>query len=164
MSNPIRSDPIRSDTVRSDIDFVDVALFTSLKVILGYFRSFQKSLKVILGFFRSFQVIPCFNNYQWTLPQFLLWFATHFTFLHSKLQSYTPWNHFLQEYIYIYIFYIWSCTRSNWQGFERLSKDYKLKVQLAYLIDFAQFLLQFALNFTFWHSIWSNTTLESLFS
>ena len=31
--------------------------------------------------------------------QFLLWFAPNFTFLHSKLQSQTPWNYILQEYI-----------------------------------------------------------------
>ena len=31
---------------------------------------------------------------QWTLPNFFLWFAPYFTFLHSKLWSYTLWNHF----------------------------------------------------------------------
>ena len=52
MDNPIRSDPVRSDP-----DFVDAALFTSFKVILGYFRSFKNSLQVIwiiLGHFRLF--------------------------------------------------------------------------------------------------------------
>ena len=38
--------------------------------------------------------------------QFLSWCAPHFTFLHSKLQSYTAWNYFLQEYIYIYFFFL----------------------------------------------------------
>ena len=47
MNNPIRSDP-------TNPDFVDAALFTSHKGILGYFRSFQKSLQVILGHFKSF--------------------------------------------------------------------------------------------------------------
>ena len=59
-------------------------------------------------------------------------------------------------------FFIWSCT-SSWQDFQRLRKYYQLEVQLAYLIDFAQFSLQFALNFTFRHSIQSYTTLESFF-
>ena len=40
MNNPIRSGPVRSGPVRSDPDFVDAALFTSFKVILGHFRSF----------------------------------------------------------------------------------------------------------------------------
>ena len=34
--------------------------------------------------------------------QFLLWFAPHFTFLHSKLQPHTLWNQFFfKEYIRI---------------------------------------------------------------
>ena len=48
-----QSDPIRSDPVRSDPDFVDAALFTSFKVILGYFRFFKNSLKVILCHFQG---------------------------------------------------------------------------------------------------------------
>ena len=33
---------------------------------------------------------------QWTLPNFYYGYP-HFTFLHSKMLSYTRWNHFLQE-------------------------------------------------------------------
>ena len=55
---------------------------------------------------------------------------------------------------FTFIFVNWSCT-SSWQDLERLRKYYRLEVQLPHLVDFAQFLLQFALNLTFWHSIQS---------
>ena len=47
----------QSGPVRSDPGFVDTTLSTSLKVTLGYLRSFQKLLKVSLGHFRSFLVL-----------------------------------------------------------------------------------------------------------
>ena len=47
----------QSGPVQSDPGFVDTTLSTSLKVTLGYLRSFQKLLKVSLGHFRSFLVL-----------------------------------------------------------------------------------------------------------
>ena len=47
----------QSSPVWSDPDFVNATLSTSLKVTLGYLRSFQKLLKVSLGHFRSFLVL-----------------------------------------------------------------------------------------------------------
>ena len=79
----------------------------------------------------------------------------HFTFLYSKLQSHTLWNHFLHEFIYIY-FSIWSCT-SSWQL-------RKYKWVEAHLVAFARFLLWFVSNFTFLHSKLFLNPFESLFS
>ena len=93
--------------------------------------------------------------------KFLLRFTPHLTFLLSKLQSYTLWNHFSQEYIYIYFFnlVLYLLLVGSQGGLENTTdQSYSL-----HLVDFAQFLLQFALNFAFWCSIQSNTTLESLF-
>ena len=78
----------------------------------------------------------------------------HFTFLYSKLQSHTLWNHFLHEFIYIY-FSIWSCT-SSWQL-------RKYKWVEAHLVAFARFLLWFVSNFTFLHSKLFLNPFESFF-
>ena len=43
----------------------------------------------------------------------------------------------------MYEFFIWSCTSTR-QVLKVLRKYYRLEVQLAYLVDFAQFLLRFA--------------------
>ena len=56
-----------------------------------------------------------------------------------------------------------SCTTS-WQGLRRLRKYYWLEVQLAQLVDFAQYLLQFASHFTFLYSKSVLHFFESLFS
>ena len=62
-----------------------------------------------------------------------------------------------------FIYLIWSCT-SSWQDLKRLKKYYRLEVQLAYLVSFAQFLLRFSSHFTFLHSKSILISWESLFS
>ena len=65
--------------------------------------------------------------------------------------------------VHLYLFFLFGLVPLAGRIFQRLRKYYQLEVQLAYLIDFAQFSLQFALNFTFRNSIQSYTTLESFF-
>ena len=92
--------------------------------------------------------------------QFLLWFALHFTFLHSELQPYTLWNQFFLKNTFEFFFsLIWPCT-SRWQDLRRLRNDYKPEVQLAYLVHFAKFRVQFV-HFTFLHSKLVLHSLES---
>ena len=74
-------------------------------------------------------------------------------------QSY---SHFSRIRLHLCIF-IWSCT-SSWQDLSGLIKYHWLEVQLAYLVDFAQFLLRFARHFTFLHSKLVLHSLESLFT
>ena len=74
-------------------------------------------------------------------------------------QSY---SHFSRIRLHLCIF-IWSCT-SSWQDLSGLIKYYWLEVQLAYLVDFAQFLLRFTRHFTFLHSKLVLHSLESLFT
>ena len=66
----------------------------------------------------------------------------HVVVLHSE-------ESFFYEYIWIHFSFIWSCASSRY-NFRRSRKDYPLEVKLAYLINSAQFLLQFA-NFTPWN-------------
>ena len=49
-------------------------------------------------------------------------------------------------------------------GSKRLRKYYQLEIQLECLVDFAQFLIQFASHFTFLHSKLVLHSFESLFS
>ena len=49
------------------------------------------------------------------------------------------------------LIFIWSCA-SSWQDLKGVRIYYRLKVQLEYLVDFAQFLLWLAPHFTFVHS------------
>ena len=75
-------------------EYVDIYLFLFVLYLQlvgseGAFKYYQ--LEVQLAYLVNF-------------TQFLLWFAPHLTLLHSKLQSCTPWNHFLQEYFYMYFF------------------------------------------------------------
>ena len=70
-------------------------------------------------------------------------------FLHFKLQFQTLWNNFLRIHLNFCSF-IWSSS-SSWQDLRRLRKDHQLEVQLAYLVNFPQFLLRFA-HFSFLHS------------
>ena len=83
-------------------------------------------------------------------------------FLHSQLVLHSFESHFFSRIRIHLVIFIRSCT-SRWQDLKGLIKYYLLEVQLAHLVDFAQFLLQFAFNFTFLNFTQSYTTLESLF-
>ena len=93
--------------------------------------------------------------------QLFLWFASHF-FLHNKLVLHSFESPFSRIHIHLFIFN-WSCT-STWQDLMRLRRYYQLEVQLAHLVDFAQFLTWFASHFTFLHSKLVLYLFESLFS
>ena len=77
-------------------------------------------------------------------------FASHFTFLHSKLVLHSFESLFSGIRIHLFIF-IWSCT-SSWQDLRGLIKYYRLEVQLACLVNFAQFSLWSAPHLIFLHS------------
>ena len=85
--------------------------------------------------------------------QMLLRFASHFIFLHSKLVLHSFFSltlMFSRTNLHLFIL-IWSCTPS-WQDLKGLIKYYRQEVQLAYLVDFAQFLSRFSPHSTFLHS------------
>ena len=94
--------------------------------------------------------------------QFLLRFSSHFAFLHSKLVLHSFWLLFFKNtFPFIFLF---GLVPLAGRIFKRLRKYYRLEVQVAYLVEFAQILQWFAPHFTFLHSILVLHFLESLFS
>ena len=80
-------------------------------------------------------------------------------FLQSTLVFHSFESLFSRIRIHLFIF-IWSYT-SSWQDLKGFIKYYRLEVQLAYLVDFARFLLRFAPHLTFLYSKLGLHSLES---
>ena len=85
-----------------------------------------------------------------------------FYFFCTPNQSNTSLNNFSKEYVHIYFYLVLNLT--GWQDLSGLIKYCRLEVQLAYFVEFAQFLLRFAPRLTFLHSKLVLHSLESLFT
>ena len=107
-------------TIIMMISFAFYSFRTPLKLVLNSFESiFSRNTYTFIYFYSV--LCLCWQDltrlityyqpevhlaYLVDFAQFLIWFAPHFTFLQSKLQFYTPWNYFLQGYIYSYFSYL----------------------------------------------------------
>ena len=85
--------------------------------------------------------------------QFLLWLSTFYFSALQNVVLHSLESLFIRVHLYLYfLFGLVPLAGRILRGFVKTtSKRYSLHIKI--LIDFAQFLLQFALNFTFWHSI-----------
>ena len=120
------------------------------KKVYEFFIWSCTSTRQVLKVLRKYYRLEVQLAYLVDFAQFLLRFAPHLLSC-TPNQSYTSLNHFFNEYVYIDLFLIWSCT-STWQDLMGLRKYYQLEVQLADLVEFTQLLPRFAPDFPFLHS------------
>ena len=79
--------------------YFNLALYPSWQDLKGLIKQYRQEVQLA---------------YLVDFAQFLSRFSPHSTFLHSKLQSYTSWNHFYKRMFAFIFVLIWSCTCS-WQ-------------------------------------------------
>ena len=106
----------------------------------------------ISGGFKKYYRLEVQLAYLVNFAQLLLRLCTvcfTFYFFCTPNQPYTPLSHFFQEYVSIYFLFGLVPLAGR---ILRLRKYYRLEIQLVYLVDFAQFVLPFAPQFTFLHS------------
>ena len=117
--------------------------------------SSQQDQKALIKYYRL-ELQPAYSD---DFVQFLLRFAPHLTFLHSKLVLHSLESLFTRVNLHLFSYLVFYLQLIGSEG-----AYYRLEVQLAYLVHFAQFLLRFPPHLTFLHSKLILHSLEKFFT